>query len=602
MKRLSCFIVSLLLSAVCSAEGLSAPDKTDITIGYIGSVAEEVKERTVFPTFEYLKKTLGDRYNLSLITISSANLEVELQQFKPDFLMAPAEIYLMLSTSPQYGSHDIATLKSIYSNNSGGDNGALFITRGDRSDIRTIEDMRDKTVTAQNPTSLIGWWSALGEIERHGFSSDNFFKAASFVRDHPLKIIEEVISGASDVGILPTCYLEMLEGDGLLSPGAVKPVALYKADDAASLYCRRSTKDLYPGFVISSLKGTPDAVVKDFIRALFAMPPTEESEWSATGDYIGAIDLMRRLRFGMYKNLRDTSPGALLLRYKTELLILTLILLFLIANELRVHRLVDQRTLELSSAIKAKEKAEKEAIAGRKRLSHIERSGVISQMSNIIAHELKQPLGALLNYAAVLNIRLKGSLESDDLSKQIIDNISAETKRISMIVDSVRKFARKEQAPQMPCQLNLIVEKAIRTFHQQEDAQTLVPFITNGLSAHVLADPLSLELLILNLIRNAASASKAVKKPKVGIELTEKGSKWNLTIWNNGEELNEDAFERLEHAAESTKAEGLGLGLSIVREIADMHGASLHFKRKPKGGVIAELLIDRLKQKEMNNE
>ena len=92
MKRLSCFIVSLLLSAVCSAEGLSAPDKTDITIGYIGSVAEEVKERTVFPTFEYLKKTLGDRYNLSLITISSANLEVELQQFKPDFLMAPAEI------------------------------------------------------------------------------------------------------------------------------------------------------------------------------------------------------------------------------------------------------------------------------------------------------------------------------------------------------------------------------------------------------------------------------------------------------------------------------------------------------------------------------
>ena len=270
MKRLSCFIVSLLLSAVCSAEGLSAPDKTDITIGYIGSVAEEVKERTVFPTFEYLKKTLGDRYNLSLITISSANLEVELQQFKPDFLMAPAEIYL----------------KSIYSNNSGGDNGALFITRGDRSDIRTLEDMRDKTVTAQNPTSLIGWWSALGEIERHGFSSDNFFKAASFVRDHPLKIIEEVISGASDVGILPTCYLEMLEGDGLLSPGAVKPVALYKADDAASLYCRRSTKDLYPGFVISSLKGTPDAVVKDFIRALFAMPPTEESEWSAAFWYV----------------------------------------------------------------------------------------------------------------------------------------------------------------------------------------------------------------------------------------------------------------------------------------------------------------------------
>jgi len=47
----------------------------------------------------------------------------------------------------------------------------------------------------------------------------------------------------------------------------------------------------------------------------------------------------------------------------------------------------------------------------------------------------------------------------------------------------------------------------------------------------------------------------------------------------------------LEHAAESTKPEGLGLGLSIVREIADMHSASLHFERLAKGGVRAELIL-----------
>lgn len=69
-----------------------------------------------------------------------------------------------------------------------------------------------------------------------------------------------------------------------------------------------------------------------------------------------------------------------------------------------------------------------------------------------------------------------------------------------------------------------------------------------------------------------------------------------------------DKFTRLEHAAESTKPEGLGLGLSIVREIADMHSASLHFERLAKGGVRAELMIDRLatkdpeKKKSMNKE
>lgn len=133
---------------------------------------------------------------------------------------------------------------------------------------------------------------------------------------------------------------------------------------------------------------------------------------------------------------------------------------------------------------------------GRKRLSHIERSGVISQMSNIIAHELKQPLGALLNYAAVLKLRLNDKMAEDPLTKTVVENMDAETRRISRIVDSVRKFAKKEQPAHIEYDLVRIVEKAIRTFHQQEEAKTAVPFRTDVATAPVLADPLSLELLI----------------------------------------------------------------------------------------------------------
>ena len=120
---------------------------------------------------------------------------------------------------------------------------------------------------------------------------------------------------------------------------------------------------------------------------------------------------------------------------------------------------------------------------GRKRLSHIERSGVISQMSNIIAHELKQPLGALLNYAAVLKLRLNDRMTEDPLTKTVVENMDAETRRISHIVDSVRKFAKKEQPAHIEYDLVQIVEKAIRTFHQQEEAKTAVPFRTDVYSA-----------------------------------------------------------------------------------------------------------------------
>ena len=247
-------------------------------------------------------------------------------------------------------------------------------------------------------------------------------------------------------------------------------------------------------------------------------------------------------------------------------------------------------------ALEAKNAAEQEAVLGRKRLSHIERSGVISQMSNIIAHELKQPLGALLNYAAVLKLRLNDKMAEDPLTKTVVENMDAETRRISRIVDSVRKFAKKEQPAHIEYDLVRIVEKAIRTFHQQEEAKTAVPFRTDAATAPVLADPLSLELL--NLIRNAAAASKESGRPKLGVSLEPVGKRWKVTVWNNGLVLSDEQFTRLEHAAESTKPEGLGLGLSIVREIADMHSASLHFERLAKGGVRAELMIDRLATKD----
>ena len=102
----------------------------------------------------------------------------------------------------------------------------------------------------------------------------------------------------------------------------------------------------------------------------------------------------------------------------------------------------------------------------------------------------------------------------------------------------------------------------------------------------------------MNLIRNAAAASKESGRPKLGVSLEPAGKRWKVTVWNNGLVLSDEQFTRLEHAAESTKPEGLGLGLSIVREIADMHSASLHFERLAKGGVRAELMIDRLATKD----
>ena len=221
-----------------------------------------------------------------------------------------------------------------------------------RNDINSIADMKGKRVAAANNENLSEWWAALGELKERGYTPNRFFGGERFTRERHLGAVEEVLAGSSDVGILPTCLLEAYEGVGFVAPGSLKVIDPYdNAKDESPFYCRRSTRALYPGIVISSLANAPDVV-----RTLFTMPPFQGNEWAAGYDYTEVLRLMRDLKFGMYENLRDYSLGALLQRYKTELLILLTILLFLIGNELRVHHLVNKRTAELKGALTFLEK------------------------------------------------------------------------------------------------------------------------------------------------------------------------------------------------------------------------------------------------------
>lgn len=131
--------------------------------------------------------------------------------------------------------------------------------------------------------------------------------------------------------------------------------------------------------------------------------------------------------------------------------------------------------------------------------------------------------------------------------------------------------------------------------------------------ATVTGDPLELELLIVNLIKNAwqaqsggsLAASKKGVHPVIAVGIAvapgmEKGTEKVLgrrngsvilTVSNPGPVLDDEAFARLNQIADSVKPEGLGMGLSIVRGICDSHAATLNFRRNPAGGVTARVVF-----------
>jgi two-component system sensor histidine kinase TtrS len=304
---------------------------------------------------------------------------------------------------------------------------------------------------------------------------------------------------------------------------------------------------------------------------------------------------------GPYAYLNDMTPYGIWKRNQEIIIPIIALFLLLIAYELRLHYLVKKRTSELSTALKEKEAAEDEAKRSRERLSRLERSGVISQLSSMIAHELKQPLASILNYANGLAQLAKMGRSTPEQTGFAVKSIKTEATRANAIVDRVRAYAKHEEGPLTELDLSDVSHKAIRTFTRNALTPVAVSdAIEPGI--RVMGHELELELLTLNLIRNAGDAVKDVADPLIRVTLRRDGGKAVFQVRDNGPVVTDAVLEKLTEIEESVKPEGLGLGLAIVRDIADRHGASLSFRRNDDTGLTAEMRIDMVESKPRDTE
>lgn len=99
-------------------------------------------------------------------------------------------------------------------------------------------------------------------------------------------------------------------------------------------------------------------------------------------------------------------------------------------------------------------------------------------------------------------------------------------------------------------------------------------------------------------LKNAAEALEGTVRPAVAVTLAaDDEGNWRLEVTDNGPYLTDEKFSRLQSLMQSVKPEGLGLGLSIVRGIADSHGATLTFERRPSGGLTVRFVTDAAPEK-----
>jgi two-component system, LuxR family, sensor kinase FixL len=253
------------------------------------------------------------------------------------------------------------------------------------------------------------------------------------------------------------------------------------------------------------------------------------------------------------------------------------------------------RLLGISMDVTARKQAELDAERDRAELSHLSRVALMGEMSASIAHELNQPLaGILSNAAAGQRFLDRGNVDQDEI-RSLLGDIIADGRRASDVVRGIRGMVKKEQVAHRSVDLNEVVTEAVRMASPDAVLHSCALEISLEPNLRPIdADPVQLQQVLLNLLINAFDAMRntPASRRKVLIATQSNGDDTVRTsVRDHGVGISEQMRERLFDPFFSTKTEGLGMGLAIVRSIVEAHGGAITAENIDEGGARFEFVL-----------
>lgn len=270
-------------------------------------------------------------------------------------------------------------------------------------------------------------------------------------------------------------------------------------------------------------------------------------------------------------------------------------LIFLLVGLVYLYLELRLRTKLLVSSLNEQIRVSEEINKAQERFNALQKVGV-GQMSSMIAHELRQPVGAIQAYCEGLILSKTKGLLSDELLTETLTKILAQNSKVGTIIDRVRSYAKKGKIEKKALPILPVFCSAIASFNAslpQKERKIIVLRNADQIVPICLIAPIELEIAIVNLLKNAYEAVKAsvVNKPKIIVQIGIENSFCVIEVSDNGKKVSSSLFESISSPLASEKENGLGLGLQIVKSIAADHGGKLKFRKNPEGGLTVFLLL-----------
>jgi two-component system sensor kinase FixL len=227
-------------------------------------------------------------------------------------------------------------------------------------------------------------------------------------------------------------------------------------------------------------------------------------------------------------------------------------------------------------------------------LMHASRLSVMGQMASTMAHELNQPLTAVVNYLEAARHLLASEPDAAERVGGLMGRAIGQAERAGEVIRKLRQFVGKGETERRSESLNKLVEEAL--------ALALVGARQSGVRASleldpdlppVLVDSVQIQQVVLNLVRNAVEAMETVERRELTIatRALAGGGMAEIDVIDSGPGIAPGLAKRLFQPFVTTKKTGMGLGLSICREIVEAHHGGLTAEPNPSGGTIFRLTL-----------
>lgn len=583
-------------------------DSNQVVVAIDNHIEPYLIDNFIAPTFDAINEAFNAEGKfLALKHLDRLTIEDLLQDGLIDFLISGPDFYANLLFDDRV--KPMSMLWRPQASSPGHSMASTIVVRHDNDKLYTLNDIAHTGVKIEGvaKTSFAGFLAAQDPFAKMDYPFQLLFDSATFASSKsPLEVLNDVKYGYTDVGIVPACQIEYYMAKNLAHLSDFRVINPQPVDELA---CQHSTQT-FSSIVLSYQKDTNANMVLSMNNIVVGMRLKDGVTWSLPDNPRSLYDMLYRLKLGPYSDITYSTLNRIFQENRMVFIMGIFLLVAGLFYNLIISVEVASRTRALQKTLTEKEALAKQQEQTNEYIARLERTGIVGQMSSMIAHELKQPLGTISNYTRGLLRRIERHQADEETIVKILKEIEYHNDRAADIVDHVRSYVKSHDVKREDHNLRDIVNMSVETFKKSGRSQVPVR-IEGEREAWVEVDDWEVELALINLLKNSADAFAEVHPARyvegeclIRVRIEDHDDTWWIRVIDNAKLVTKEFTDEFFTHLETTKAHGLGLGLSIVSSLAERHAGRVWAEPNVGRGVIVTIefpkSISKLVEKEDN--